>query len=231
MFLAALDQTIVATALPTIVGELGRLDHLSWVVTAYLLTSTASTPLYGKISDLYGRKVGRSESPSSVRSSTTGLRSTSPTSCRRAALKRLRCGVAPRPFGRAQRTSALPWSSPSLGHYTWHSSGRSPLPQWAWSSPWPSPNGHLLGAHTSASTRSPMKREATRANPKQFRRSGAAPELEALVALGRLQESALSPHRRSTGFHRCTPGMATGAAGTNQARRGRGRSHRLPASA
>ena len=55
--LAALDQTIVATALPTIVGELGGLDHLSWVVTAYLLTSTASTPLYGKISDLVGRKV------------------------------------------------------------------------------------------------------------------------------------------------------------------------------
>jgi EmrB/QacA subfamily drug resistance transporter len=57
MFLAALDQTIVATALPTIVGDLGGLDHLSWVVTAYLLTSTASTPLYGKISDLYGRKL------------------------------------------------------------------------------------------------------------------------------------------------------------------------------
>lgn len=55
--LAALDQTIVSTALPTIVGELGGLDHLSWVVTAYLLTSTASTPLYGKISDLYGRKL------------------------------------------------------------------------------------------------------------------------------------------------------------------------------
>ncbi len=57
MLLAALDQTIVATALPTIVGELGGLDHLSWVVTAYLLTSTASTPLFGKISDLYGRKI------------------------------------------------------------------------------------------------------------------------------------------------------------------------------
>ena len=57
MLLAALDQTIVATALPTIVGELGGLDHLSWVVTAYLLTSTASTPVYGKISDLVGRKV------------------------------------------------------------------------------------------------------------------------------------------------------------------------------
>src|SRR5881397_1067703 len=56
MLLAALDQTIVATALPTIVGDLGGLDHLSWVVTAYLLTSTVSTPLYGKISDLYGRK-------------------------------------------------------------------------------------------------------------------------------------------------------------------------------
>lgn len=56
MLLAALDQTIVATALPTIVGELGGLDHLSWVVTAYLLTSTAATPLFGKISDLYGRR-------------------------------------------------------------------------------------------------------------------------------------------------------------------------------
>jgi len=56
MLLAALDQTIVATALPTIVGDLGGLKHLSWVVTAYLLASTASTPLYGKISDLYGRK-------------------------------------------------------------------------------------------------------------------------------------------------------------------------------
>jgi EmrB/QacA subfamily drug resistance transporter len=56
MLLAALDQTIVATALPTIVGELHGLNHLSWVVTAYLLTTTLSTPLYGKISDLYGRK-------------------------------------------------------------------------------------------------------------------------------------------------------------------------------
>ena len=55
--LAALDQTIVATALPRIVGDLGGLDHLSWVVTAYLLTSTASTPLYGKVSDMVGRKV------------------------------------------------------------------------------------------------------------------------------------------------------------------------------
>ena len=56
MLLAALDQTIVATALPTIVGELGGLDHLSWVITAYLLTTTVSTPLYGKLSDLYGRR-------------------------------------------------------------------------------------------------------------------------------------------------------------------------------
>jgi EmrB/QacA subfamily drug resistance transporter len=56
VLLAALDQTIVATALPTIVGDLGGLTHLSWVVTAYLLASTTSTPLYGKISDLYGRK-------------------------------------------------------------------------------------------------------------------------------------------------------------------------------
>ena len=56
MLLAALDQTIVATALPTIVGDLGGLNHLSWVVTAYLVASTVTTPLYGKISDLYGRK-------------------------------------------------------------------------------------------------------------------------------------------------------------------------------
>ncbi|HZB04589.1 MAG TPA: MDR family MFS transporter [Actinomycetota bacterium] len=57
ILLAALDQTIVATALPTIVGELGGIEHLSWVVTAYLLSSTASVPLYGKISDLYGRRI------------------------------------------------------------------------------------------------------------------------------------------------------------------------------
>ncbi|HMA45711.1 MAG TPA: DHA2 family efflux MFS transporter permease subunit, partial [Frankiaceae bacterium] len=56
MLLAALDQTIVATALPTIAGDFRRADLLSWVVTSYLLTSTASTPLYGKASDLYGRK-------------------------------------------------------------------------------------------------------------------------------------------------------------------------------
>ena len=56
MLLAALDQTIVATALPTIVGDLGGLSHLSWVVTAYLLASTVSTPLWGKLGDLYGRK-------------------------------------------------------------------------------------------------------------------------------------------------------------------------------
>jgi EmrB/QacA subfamily drug resistance transporter len=56
MFLGALDQSIVGTALPTITSELGGLDKLSWVVTAYLLTATAATPLWGKISDLYGRK-------------------------------------------------------------------------------------------------------------------------------------------------------------------------------
>ena len=56
MFLASLDQTIVSTALPTIVGELGGLDHLAWVVTAYLLASTVSTPLYGKLGDMLGRK-------------------------------------------------------------------------------------------------------------------------------------------------------------------------------
>src|SRR5438270_5249282 len=56
MLLAALDPSIVATALPTIVGDLGGLRQLSWVVTAYILTSTVSVPLWGKVSDLYGRK-------------------------------------------------------------------------------------------------------------------------------------------------------------------------------
>jgi EmrB/QacA subfamily drug resistance transporter len=56
MFLGALDQTIVATALPTIGRSFGEVENLSWVVTAYLLTSTAVTPLYGKLSDIYGRK-------------------------------------------------------------------------------------------------------------------------------------------------------------------------------
>ncbi|HEY0727958.1 MAG TPA: MFS transporter, partial [Pyrinomonadaceae bacterium] len=56
MLLAALDSTIVATALPTIVGEFGGLAHISWVVTAYLLAQTIVTSIYGKLGDLYGRK-------------------------------------------------------------------------------------------------------------------------------------------------------------------------------
>jgi EmrB/QacA subfamily drug resistance transporter len=56
ILLAALDQTIVSTALPTIVGDLGGLSHLSWVVTAYMLATTASTPLWGKLGDQFGRK-------------------------------------------------------------------------------------------------------------------------------------------------------------------------------
>ena len=56
MFLGALDQTIVATALPTIGEDLGDLDDLPWVVTAYLISSTAVTPLYGKLSDIHGRR-------------------------------------------------------------------------------------------------------------------------------------------------------------------------------
>jgi len=55
--LAALDQTIVATALPTIVGDLNGGSHIAWVVTAYLLTTTVSTPLWGKLGDMYGRKI------------------------------------------------------------------------------------------------------------------------------------------------------------------------------
>ncbi|MEJ8656971.1 DHA2 family efflux MFS transporter permease subunit [Streptomyces sp. MS1.AVA.4] len=56
LLLAALDQTIVSTALPTIASELGGLEHLSWIVTAYILASTAATPLWGKLGDQYGRK-------------------------------------------------------------------------------------------------------------------------------------------------------------------------------
>src|SRR3954471_23964148 len=56
VLLAALDQTIVATALPTVAGELGGLDQLAWVVTAYLVAETVSTPLYGKLGDVFGRK-------------------------------------------------------------------------------------------------------------------------------------------------------------------------------
>jgi EmrB/QacA subfamily drug resistance transporter len=57
LLLAALDSTIVSTALPTIVGELGGLEHLAWVVTGYLLAQTIVTPIYGKLGDLYGRKL------------------------------------------------------------------------------------------------------------------------------------------------------------------------------
>ena len=56
MLLAALDQTIVAPAMPTIAGALGHAEYLPWIVTGYLLTATAMAPLYGKISDIYGRR-------------------------------------------------------------------------------------------------------------------------------------------------------------------------------
>ena len=72
MFLGALDQTIVATALPTIGRHFGNIGDLSWVVTAYLLTATAVTPLYGKLADIHGRRVlmldRRSASSSPARS-------------------------------------------------------------------------------------------------------------------------------------------------------------------
>ena len=66
MFLGALDQTIVATALPTIGRHFGNLDDLSWVVTAYLLTGTAVTPLYGKLADIHGHRTCSGEAPPTV---------------------------------------------------------------------------------------------------------------------------------------------------------------------
>src|SRR6266852_1841994 len=57
MLLAALDQTVVGTALPRIVANLGGLEHYAWVATAYLLASTVSIPIYGKLSDIYGRRI------------------------------------------------------------------------------------------------------------------------------------------------------------------------------
>ena len=57
MFLAALDQTLIATLLPTVSGDLGGLSYLSWVVTSYLLATTISVPLYGKLGDMFGRKL------------------------------------------------------------------------------------------------------------------------------------------------------------------------------
>ena len=56
ILLAALDQTVVIPAVPTIAAELHAFGHLSWIVSAYLLTSTAATPIYGKLSDIYGRR-------------------------------------------------------------------------------------------------------------------------------------------------------------------------------
>ena len=56
MLLAALNQTIVSTALPRIVGDLGGFEHYSWVFSAYMLASTVTVPIYGKLSDLYGRR-------------------------------------------------------------------------------------------------------------------------------------------------------------------------------
>jgi len=56
LFLASMESTVVATAMPTIVGQLGGLEHYSWVFSAYMLASTTVVPLYGKLSDLYGRR-------------------------------------------------------------------------------------------------------------------------------------------------------------------------------
>src|SRR3712207_9303566 len=57
MFLAALEATIVGTAMPTVIASLGGLNHYSWVFSAYLITSTVTVPVWGKLSDLYGRRL------------------------------------------------------------------------------------------------------------------------------------------------------------------------------
>src|ERR1051326_2476540 len=57
MLLASIDQTIVGTAMPRIIADLNGLEHYAWVATAYLLASTVSVPIYGKLSDIYGRKL------------------------------------------------------------------------------------------------------------------------------------------------------------------------------
>ena len=92
LLLSALDQTIVATALPTIVGDFGGLNHLSWVVTAYLLSSTVSMPLFGKICDLYGRKRDATRSPSPLPARLRLVRA-SPSRCRSSSLARGLQGV------------------------------------------------------------------------------------------------------------------------------------------
>ncbi|MBL8109209.1 MAG: MFS transporter, partial [Anaerolineales bacterium] len=56
LFLASMESTVVATAMPTIVGQLGGLENYSWVFSAFMLTSTTTVPLYGKLSDIYGRR-------------------------------------------------------------------------------------------------------------------------------------------------------------------------------
>src|SRR2546426_486701 len=92
--MAAMEMTVVSTAMPTVVGDLGGIHYYSWVFTAYLLTSTVTVPIYGKLADLYGRKpvllagialflVGSprphcSRSRSTRRSSTARIRSTFP---------------------------------------------------------------------------------------------------------------------------------------------------------
>jgi hypothetical protein len=106
LLLASLDQTIVSTALPTIVGDLGGISKLAWVVTTYLLASTIVGPLYGKLGDLYGRKVvlqsaiviflvgsgGDSSTPWSPSRTTRGRRTSSATS-RRAGHSRSRVAL------------------------------------------------------------------------------------------------------------------------------------------
>jgi len=130
LFLAALDQTIITTALPTMAAELGGVEHLSWVVSIYLLTTTASTPIYGKLSDLYGRRrlLQIAIAIFLVGSALSALAQTMPQLIAARALQGLGGGglitlaqivvadhVSPRERGRYQGYLSAVWASASVG--------------------------------------------------------------------------------------------------------------------
>ena len=139
MFLAALDQTIVATAMPTIGRELRDLEHLPWIASAYLLSATAVTPLYGKLSDIHGRR--------RVLLLGIGIFIVGSVACALASsmlvliLARGLQGLGGGGLSRSPRRSSRTWSRPGSGRATRAGSPRcssppaSPVRCWAASSP------------------------------------------------------------------------------------------------